>query len=416
MLPARAPRVAAPPQSRFKHVVIGAGYTGLAAARRLAELQPQEPILVLDASSAGEGSAGRNSGFLINLPHNTRMSGHHSPLQIARKQIAMYQAGLDWLAQLSRQGGFDCGWDLAGKYHAAATEGGSRNLRASLAQYRDWGVAYTELDRDAMREQLGTGYYQFGYHSMNNVFVQPAALIRGLADTLPDNVWLMENNPVESVDGGGPYIVRTRNGQFSADNVILANNAFARRLGFLRSRLVTIYTYAGVTPVLDAAQQALLGQRDQWGVIPANRLGTTLRRIRGGRFMVRSAYSYEAEQPLERMAGQLRASFQRRYPQLAAHDFEYVWSGSTALTGNGASFVGEVRPGLYAAVGCNGAGVIKGTIHGRLLAERIAGQRSAMLDDLEALEKPNWLPPDPLRRIGVLTAIACQVRKAGLEK
>ena len=209
--------------------------------------------------------------------------------------------------------------------------------------------------------------------------------------------------------------VRTRNGPFSADNVILANNAFARRLGFLRSRLVTIYTYAGVTPVLDAAQ-ALLGQRDQWGVIPANRLGTTLRRIRGGRFMVRSAYSYEAEQPLERMAGQLRASFQRRYPQLAAHDFEYVWSGSTALTGNGASFVGEVRPGLYAAVGCNGAGVIKGTIHGRLLAERIAGQRSAMLDDLEALEKPNWLPPDPLRRIGVLTAIACQVRKAGLEK
>ena len=78
----------------------------------------------------------------------------------------------------------------------------------------------------------------------------------------------------------------------------------------------------------------------------ANRLGTTLRRIRGGRFMVRSAYSYEAEQPLERMAGQLRASFQRRYPQLAAHDFEYVWSGSTALTGNGASFVGEVRPGF----------------------------------------------------------------------
>lgn len=123
MLPARAPRVAAPPQSRFKHVVIGAGYTGLAAARRLAELQPQEPILVLDASSAGEGSAGRNSGFLINLPHNTRMSGYHSPLQIARKQIAMYQAGLDWLAQLSQQGGFDCGWDLAGKYHAAATEG-----------------------------------------------------------------------------------------------------------------------------------------------------------------------------------------------------------------------------------------------------------------------------------------------------
>ena len=416
MLPARAPRTAPPPHTRFRHVVIGAGYTGLAAARRLAELQPREPILVLDAASAGEGSAGRNSGFLINLPHNTRMGGHHSPLQIARKQIAMYQAGLDWLAELAERGGFDCGWDVAGKYHAAATELGCRNLRASLAQYREWGVAYTELDREAMHERLGTRYYQFGYHSMNNVFVQPAALIRGLADTLPQNVWLMENNPVLAVGGSGPYTVRSASGEFTADNLILANNAFARKLGFLRSRLVTIYTYAGVTPVLDPARQAQLGERDQWGVIPANRLGTTLRRIRGGRFMVRSAYSYEAEQPLERMAQLLRDSFRRRYPELAAHDFEYVWSGSTALTGNGASFVGRVRPGLYAAVGCNGAGVIKGTIHGKLLAEQIAGRRSPMLDDLEAFEKPNWLPPDPLRRIGVMIAIASQAKKAGLER
>lgn len=53
-----------------------------------------------------------------------------------------------------------------------------------------------------------------------------------------------------SIDGSGPYKVRTRGGEFTADNVILANNAFARRLGFLRSRLVTIFTYAGVTPVL----------------------------------------------------------------------------------------------------------------------------------------------------------------------
>ncbi|MDM9560953.1 NAD(P)/FAD-dependent oxidoreductase [Bordetella petrii] len=416
MLPPRAARSAAPPERRVKYLVVGAGYTGLAAARRIAELRPQDRVLVVDATVAGEGSAGRNSGFLINLPHNTRMSGHHSPLQVARKQIAMFQAGLDWLAQLSQQGGFDCGWDVAGKYHAAATPGGERNLRAALAQYRDWGVDYTELDRDALRAALGTGYYRFGYHSMNNVFVQPAALIRGLADTLPENVWLMEDNPVLSIAGAGPYRVGTRAGEYVADNVILANNAFARRLGFLRSRLITIYTYAGVTPVLDPARQAQLGERDQWGVIPANRLGTTLRRIRGGRFMVRSAYSYEAEQPMPRVAQMLRAAFERRYPDLGAYDFEYVWSGSTALTRNGASFVGQVRPGLYASVGCNGAGVIKGTIYGKLLGELVAGQRSAMLDDLAAFEKPNWLPPDPLRRLGVLGAIALQARKAGLER
>ncbi|AWP77824.1 NAD(P)/FAD-dependent oxidoreductase [Bordetella bronchiseptica] len=416
MLPKRTPRTAAPARRHFKSLVIGAGYTGLAAARRLAELQPQDQVLVVDATVAGEGSAGRNSGFLINLPHNTRMSGHHSPLEVARKQIAMLQSGLDWLAQLSGQGGFDCGWDLAGKYHAAATADGEQSLRGALQQYGQWGVAFSELDRDALQAQLGTRYYRFGYHSMNNVFVQPAALIRGLADSLPENVWLMEDNPVLSIDGSGPYKVHTRGGEFTADNVILANNAFARRLGFLRSRLVTIFTYAGVTPVLSPAQQALLGERDQWGVIPANRLGTTLRRISGGRFMVRSAYSYEAEQPLERMEQLLRDSFVRRYPDLAAHDFEYVWSGSTGLTGNGASFVGAIQPGLYASVGCNGAGVIKGTIYGKLLGEQVAGHRSAMLDDLASFEKPNWLPPEPLRRIGALSTIAYQARKAGLEK
>ncbi|KDD99224.1 FAD dependent oxidoreductase domain protein [Bordetella bronchiseptica SBL-F6116] len=60
MLPKRTPRTAAPARRHFKSLVIGAGYTGLAAARRLAELQPQDQVLVVDATVAGEGSAGRN--------------------------------------------------------------------------------------------------------------------------------------------------------------------------------------------------------------------------------------------------------------------------------------------------------------------------------------------------------------------
>ena len=53
MLPKRTPRTAAPARRHFKNLVIGAGYTGLAAARRLAELQPQDQVLVVDATVAG---------------------------------------------------------------------------------------------------------------------------------------------------------------------------------------------------------------------------------------------------------------------------------------------------------------------------------------------------------------------------
>src|SRR5690606_41604876 len=94
MLPPRAARSAAPPERRVKYLVVGAGYTGLAAARRIAELRPPDRVLAVDATVAGEGSAARNSGSLINLPHNTRMSAHHSPLHVARKQLALLPAGL----------------------------------------------------------------------------------------------------------------------------------------------------------------------------------------------------------------------------------------------------------------------------------------------------------------------------------
>jgi choline dehydrogenase-like flavoprotein len=48
--------------------VIGAGFAGLSAARRLHQLQPDARIVILDAGR--KGAAGRNSGFMIDLPHD----------------------------------------------------------------------------------------------------------------------------------------------------------------------------------------------------------------------------------------------------------------------------------------------------------------------------------------------------------
>ena len=55
-------------------LVLGAGYAGLAAARRLAENCPEDKIAIVDAGSAGENASGRNSGFAIDLPHNVGSS------------------------------------------------------------------------------------------------------------------------------------------------------------------------------------------------------------------------------------------------------------------------------------------------------------------------------------------------------
>ena len=51
-------------------LVIGGGFAGLAAARRLLQLREKEQIVVLDSIRIGQGSSGRNSGFMIDLPHD----------------------------------------------------------------------------------------------------------------------------------------------------------------------------------------------------------------------------------------------------------------------------------------------------------------------------------------------------------
>ncbi len=63
LLPVREPQTRAEGRITASHVVVGAGYTGLAAARRILELQPGADVVILEGSTVGEGSSARNSGF-----------------------------------------------------------------------------------------------------------------------------------------------------------------------------------------------------------------------------------------------------------------------------------------------------------------------------------------------------------------
>ena len=51
-------------------LIIGAGYTGLSAARKLGQLYPGQKILLVDAQLAGEGASSRNSGYLVDTTLN----------------------------------------------------------------------------------------------------------------------------------------------------------------------------------------------------------------------------------------------------------------------------------------------------------------------------------------------------------
>ena len=52
------------------YLIVGAGYTGLSAARKLAELHSNKKIIIVDSQLAGEGASGRNSGYLVDTTLN----------------------------------------------------------------------------------------------------------------------------------------------------------------------------------------------------------------------------------------------------------------------------------------------------------------------------------------------------------
>ena len=378
-------------------VIIGAGYTGIAAARRWASQRPDDSVVILDASRVGEGSPGRNSGFLLEIT----LANDADATALARMAECNALIGdtMDRLRDDVYDAKIQCDIEHAGTFRAAAGAKGADALESYRRFLDSAGLPYDRLNRDELEARLGTGYYRVGLYSPHCYLVQPAALIRGLAGLRPDNVELFENSAVLSLEREGKdHRVRTEHSSVKAPVVLLANNAFAKLLGAPASRMVAMYTYAGLTEPLSDAELETLGSETSWGLLPTHRLGCTMRRTRDNRLLIRSHYGYEREADNNHIARQLLASLRLRFPQLELDGFASTWGGATGFTLNGAPIWGEIRDGLYASAGCNGGGVVKGTLFGEKLADLALGIAVPDMDRL--FGQARWMPPDPLRRLG----------------
>lgn len=318
---------------------------------------------------------------------------------------------MDWLRSLIAAHGIGCDLVQCGWIKAAATERGERVI-AELSRSRQLPRGEF-LTADQMQTLVGSTFYRGGLYFVDAYLLQPAALIRGLGETLPGNVRLYERTAVTAIEDCGRWLLRTSDASITADCVILANNALVKALGYLRDRLITIYTYAAMTEPISPGDDRDIGAA-AWGVLPTHRLGTTSRRVGENRLLVRSLYSYECPMSALRAHEMLDARFRRRYPSFSDIKMEFVWGGTTALTMNGSPVWGSLGRGLYVSAGCNGAGIAKGTALGKKLAEAIAFQRRDA--ELEAaFGQASWLAPEPLRSLGFRLVSAWEQRKAGLE-
>jgi len=381
------------------YLVVGAGFAGLAAARRLAELHPSERIVLLDAGLPGENSSGRNSGFMITQPY-AKISASRDAAQ-REWQIRLLSHGKQQLHTIVQEHTIACGWGEIGHYKAATTPVGARALGALRQTLADNKVPFRVLDARDIASELGTGYYQAALWLPSCALAQPAELVNGLIEVLPANVSAYFDTPVQNIRGSGPYVVETGGGTVSARTLLLCVNSQLPEFGHAGFRQLTMYTYAGLTRPLSTAEAAQFGRDADWGLTPVERLEATSRKVGGKRYMLRTGFSYKRELPPEQVACLLARALAARHPDLPADIFEHIWGGAVSLTRNDAPILRQVGGRAFVLSGCNASGILKMSALGELLADMAVDRASPLLAETLALSKPAFIPPDPLRRIAV---------------
>jgi len=397
-------------------VVVGGGYSGLAAARRLGELRPDERIVLLEAGRIGENSSGRNSGFAIDLPHSL---GVEAP-EHDHRQIRLNRTAIAWLSELVERHQIRCQWSHRGKVHCAATARGRTSLADMARRMDSIGEACELWDHARISAYLGTQHFQEAIFTPGCILMQPAALVCGLARSMPANVEVYENSAVLEFEDGGHKHLKTASGSVTTPHVILSTNGWTPGFGFLTRQLETIFTFGSLTRPLDEAERRTLGGEGDWGVIPATMGGTTMRYTQDHRLLIRKNVKYRPDFNVSGgdMAA-VRAShvktLRQRFPNLPNVDFENTWGGVLCLSRNHVPKCGRLADGVWAAVCQNGVGVARGTISGRAVAEMAAGHDSEIVHDMAAYEDLTMFPPRWMTGIGMRARLAKTSLLAGRE-
>lgn len=424
-LPERTSNPSCKGQLRSRWAVVGAGFTGLACARRLAELHPDDEIILLDARAVAQAASGRNSGYVV---VNSHFGGLFDPRKVDdyARINRLNRAGLNVLSEQVSKHRITCAWHEQGFFHTVADNASLKEVGNFSSYLENMEIPHTVLDQSGLAKKLGTEWYQSGVHVHEGALVQPASLVYGLAASLPENVTLYEHSPVLNKVTGSQAalpstvknILRTPDATIVAENVIVTANFEATSIGFSKRYILGSTLSGSFTRKLTKEELGSLGSLKQWGVLSLHVGGATVRLTQDGRLCVRNTAEFLAGRLLtDQMLAQRRKihrrAFENRFPQLCDVPFETSWSGVEGVSRNFTNFFQNPKKGLYLAGGFNGSGVSRGTAFGTAMAEYASGGQSALINDCLASPKAKWMPPRPILDVGAWFALRQSFKGVG---
>ena len=395
---------------RCDYLIIGAGYTGLSAARKLSEINKNSKIVIVDAQLAGEGGSGRNSGYLVDTTLNDGFTSNKD-LKNYKIKTEIFNLGIKTVKKYIQEFQVDCDWNECGKYFASSNLKDEKKAKSFSNLLNDLGFQNKIFDSSKLTNRLGTAFYKIGVYTKGGILLNPAKLVRSMIDTLPENVELFENNQLLQWKKTSNFVeCNFKNSQIKTKNLIFCTNGFLKSLNIKTSYNFPITLTASMTRPLTNAEFADIGSPKEWGVLPIRPMGATIRMTKDHRILIRN--TAEVRNPKSMNLIQLNKKskihlngIKKRFPNLPDNIIENSWSGIVCRSGNSSQIFEKIDSNIYAAGCYNGSGIGVGTLFGEQIAIMASNQQSEEISIIEKRKKPNWLPPQPFLNLGIYTRL-----------
>jgi len=387
-------------------LIIGAGYTGLSAARKLGQLYPNQKILLVDAQLAGEGASSRNSGYLVDTTLNDGFTSNKE-LENYKKKADIYKLGIETVKKFIKEYQVDCDWNECGKYFASSKVDDKKILENFSDTLSKLGFEHNLLSNDSLNKRLGTNFYNTALHTKGGILLHPGKLVRAMIDTLPENVNLYENSSLLNWKKVNDTVIcNFKSGNVKTKNIIFATNGFLKSLGIKSNYNFPITLTASMTRSLTDTEFESIGKPKEWGVLPVRPMGATIRMTKDRRILIRNTAEvynpYQMSQSeLDKRSLKQRIGIKKRFPQLPDDIIQSSWSGIVSRTRNSSQIFEKIDQNIFVAGCYNGSGIGVGTLFGEQIAIKASNENTKEIETIEARSKPTWLPPQPFLDIGV---------------
>ena len=401
-------------------LIVGAGFTGLSAARKLAQLYQNQKIILVDAQLAGEGASSRNSGYLVDTTLNDGFTSNKE-LDNYKKKADIYDLGINTVKKFINEYQVDCDWNECGKYFASSKKGDEKILRNFSDTLSKLGYEHNLLSNNELSKRLGTNFYNIALHTKGGILLHPGKLVRAMIDVLPNSVCLYENSSLLSwKKTKGIISCEFKNGKVKTKKIIFATNGFLKSLGIKSNYNFPITLTASMTRPLTDEEFTSIGQPKEWGVLPVRPMGATIRMTKDRRILIRN--TAEVHNPfkmkksdLEKRSINQRIGIKKRFPQLPEDIIQSSWSGVVSRTRNSSQIFEKIDNNVFAAGCYNGSGIGVGTLFGEQIALKASDQNTKEIETIEARNKPTWLPPQPFLNLGIKTRLIYERLRARSE-